>query len=91
MGDRTVEAHGNIFFEDIKNNFKAVVVFSTYKKSGFFKKTETGKKDEYTGIIYQCEPIRDAKESAKLLFSKNAIEISDLSKIKDMVKPICDI
>jgi hypothetical protein len=39
MGDRTIEATGNIFFEDLTNNYKAVVIFSTYKKSGFFKKT----------------------------------------------------
>ncbi len=78
MGDRTIEATGNIFFEDLTNNYKAVVIFSTYKKSGFFKKTQSGKKDEYIGLIYQCEPIRDPTESAKNLFSKNAIEISEL-------------
>ncbi len=52
MGDRTIEATGNIFFEDLTNNYKAVVIFSTYKKSGFFKKTQSGKKDEYVGLIY---------------------------------------
>ena len=52
MGDRTIEADGNIFFEDITNNYKACIVFSTYKKKGFFKKTESGKKDEYVGMIY---------------------------------------
>jgi len=52
MGDRTIEATGHVVFEDLTNNVKAVVVFSTYKHSGFFKKTESGKKDEYVGIIY---------------------------------------
>jgi hypothetical protein len=57
MGDRSIEADGNIFFEDVTNNFKACIIFSTYKKSGFWKKTESGLKDEYTGLIYQCPPI----------------------------------
>jgi len=52
MGDRSVEAHGSIFFEDVTYNRKAVIIFSTLKKSGFWKKTETGKIDHYNGIIY---------------------------------------
>lgn len=52
MGDRTIEAHGNVFFEDLTNNYKAVIILSTHKKSGFFKKTESGKRDEYIGVIY---------------------------------------
>jgi hypothetical protein len=42
MGDRTVEAHGSIQFEDLTNNRKAIVKFSTHKKSGIFNKKETG-------------------------------------------------
>lgn len=61
MGDRTIEAVGNLFAEDLTNNYKAVIIFSTYKKSGFFKKTVSGKKDEFNGIIYKCEPITDPK------------------------------
>lgn len=91
MGDRTIEASGNVFFEDLTNNYKAVIICSTYKKSGFFKKTESGKRDEYVGVVYQCEPITNPAESAKQLYSKNAINISDLNKIKDMVKFICEI
>ncbi len=30
MGDRTIEASGSIVFEDLTNNVKAVVIFSTY-------------------------------------------------------------
>lgn len=30
MGERTIEATGNIVFEDITNSTKAVVIFSTY-------------------------------------------------------------
>lgn len=52
MGDRTIEASGNVFFEDLTNNYKAVIIFSTYKKTGLFKKTESGKRDEYVGVIY---------------------------------------
>ena len=59
MGDRTIEATGHIVFEDLTNNRKAVIIFSTYKKSGFFRKTESGRKDEFNGIIYQCEPINN--------------------------------
>ncbi len=52
MGERTIEGVGNVYFEDLTNNYKAVIIFSTYKKTGFWKKTESGKKDEYVGIIY---------------------------------------
>lgn len=57
MGDRTIEADGNVFFEDLTNNRKVVIIFSTYKKTGIFKKTESGVRDEYLGLIYQCSPI----------------------------------
>lgn len=91
MGDRTIEATGSVHFEDITNNYKAVVLFSTYQKSGFWKKTETGKKDEFKGILYECEPILNPDATGKLLYSKHATEITDLTKIKDMVRPICEI
>ena len=90
MGDRTIEATGSITFEDVTNNRKAAVIFSTYKKSGFWKKKESGRKDEYVGLIYQCEPIKDPVQAGKDLIMKNT-EISDLSKIKDLVKAICNI
>lgn len=54
MGDRTIEAYGSTFFEDLTNNYKAAIIFSTYKKSGFWRKTESGKRDEYIGVIYEC-------------------------------------
>ena len=59
MGDRTIEASGNLFFEDLTNNYKTVVIFSTYKKSGFFKKSQSGKRDEFVGVVYHSDPIRD--------------------------------
>ena len=45
VGDRTIEAHGSTVFEDITNNRKAAVIFSTLKKSGFFNKKQSGKID----------------------------------------------
>lgn len=91
MGDRTIEAAGSVFFEDVTNNIKACIIFSSYKKSGFWKKVETGSKDEYYGLIYECSPITNLQASAKLLFSKAAEDVKDLKNLKDVVKPICDI
>lgn len=45
MGDRTIDTTGHILFEDLTNNRKAVIIFSTYKKTGFWRKTESGRKD----------------------------------------------
>mmetsp|Transcript_1382 Transcript_1382/g.886 ORF Transcript_1382/g.886 Transcript_1382/m.886 type:complete len:103 (-) Transcript_1382:378-686(-) len=64
-GERNVEADGNAFFEDLSNNRKACIIFSTYKKSGFFRKKESGCKDEYNGLIYNCSPILNREISAK--------------------------
>jgi len=46
MGERTVETTGNVVFEDLTNSVKAVIILGTYKKSGYFRVTETGSKDE---------------------------------------------
>jgi hypothetical protein len=91
MGDRTIEATGHIVFEDLTNNRKAVIVFSTYKKSGFWKKTESGRKDEFNGIIYNCDPILNPVATAKLLYGKHTTEITDLKQIKDARSQICEI
>ena len=53
MGERTIEGIGNIVFEDLTNNVKAVLVINTFKKSGWWKSTVSGKKDEFCGIIYK--------------------------------------
>ena len=91
MGERSIEATGNVFFEDLTNNYKAVVILGTYHSSGFFKKTVSGSKDEYKGLIYECEPILNIQASARMLYSKKAIEITKLTDIKDLVRPICEI
>jgi len=55
MGERTIEAIGNMIFEDLTNNVKAVICFNTYKKTGWWTKTVSGKKDEFMGIIYKTQ------------------------------------
>ena len=91
VGDRTIEADGSVFFEDMTNNLRACIIFSTYKKSGFWKKVETGNKDEYAGIIYKCPDIKTSKDSTKALFSKSAEDVKDFKHLKDVEKHICDI
>jgi len=56
MGERTIEGIGSIVFEDLVNMLRAVVVLGTFKSSGFFTKTTTGNKSEFTGILYQVKP-----------------------------------
>jgi hypothetical protein len=90
MGERTIEAEGNVVFEDVTNNRKAVIIFSTYKKSGFFTTVETGQKDEYQGMIYESTPIQ-REDHTSSLFAKNTMAVTELSQLKDVVKPICDI
>jgi hypothetical protein len=53
MGDRTMETINHMVFEDLTNNVKGILIFNTYKTSGFFSVTETGRKDEFVGIIYK--------------------------------------
>lgn len=65
VGERTIEADGSIHFEDLTNNVKACIIFGTYKKSGFWKTVETGTKDEYIGIIYNCTPVANIADSTK--------------------------
>jgi hypothetical protein len=61
MGERTIECIGNMIFEDLTNNVKAVLVFNTFKRSGWWWAiTESGRKDEFYGIIYETfDPIDD--------------------------------
>ena len=91
MGDRTVEGVGNMIFEDLTNNVKGVLIFNTYRKSGFWTTTETGKKDEFTGIIYKAKPI-DAAASFKSFYTKNATEIKEMSSIEhEIEEKLCDV
>ncbi len=91
MGDRTIESVGNMVFEDLTNNVKAVLCFNTFKKSGWFKVTETGRKDEFFGLIYKTQPI-DQEASYKRHYVKSSKEIKDLSQLKgEIVEKICDV
>ena len=89
MGDRNVDADGNAIFEDLTYNRKACIIFSTYKKSGFFRKKESGKKDEYFGSIFECPPITDF--STKALYNKHDLSVRELKDVKDVGKQICEI
>jgi len=86
MGDRTIEGVGNMFFEDLTNNYRCVILFNTYKKSGFWRVTESGKKDEFHGLIYKTKEPINAEESYKTYFVKNASDIKDISKIEKDLK-----
>jgi hypothetical protein len=91
MGERTVEADGSMCFEDLTNNRKAVIIFSTYKKSGIFKKTESGSKDHFKGMIYKCAPIKNIELASKNLYGKNYVDVKSLKDLKDVEKEICEI
>jgi hypothetical protein len=45
MGERTIETIGSSTFEDFTNHRKAVLLMSTYKKTGWLRNTATGCKD----------------------------------------------
>lgn len=53
-GDRTIEVVGSNTFEDFTNNRKAVLIFNSFKKTGFFYRSASGNRDEVQGIIYDC-------------------------------------
>jgi hypothetical protein len=52
MGERTVETIGSCTFEDLTNHRKAVLLMSTFKKTGWVRNTSSGRKDEIYGKIY---------------------------------------
>lgn len=52
VGERTIETTGSIVFEDLANQLRAVITLGTFKSSGFFSKTSTGSKSDYTGVLY---------------------------------------
>ena len=45
MGERSIETIGSCTFEDLTNNRKAVLLMSTFKKTGWVRNTSTGSKD----------------------------------------------
>ena len=44
-GERSVEAYKNMYFEDITNDVKAVIGFSTFESKGLIKKKTKGRRD----------------------------------------------
>lgn len=92
MGDRTIEASGNMIFEDLTNNVKAVLIFNTYKRSGYWTVTESGKKDAFYGIIYKTAKPINPQISFKQHFVKGAKDIKDLNNIKaDVGEKLADV
>ena len=51
-GERTVEAYKNMYFEDVTNNLKCIIAFSTLESKGLLKRKVKGRRDEFKGIIY---------------------------------------
>jgi len=89
-GDRTIEPVGSMVFEDLTYNNKAVIIFSTYKKEGWWHVVESGRKDEFFGKVYKAEPI-NVRISNKHFYSKHSKEIKDLSELKDVVEELYPI
>ena len=87
MGERTIEVVGSIVFEDLAHQLRSVIALSTFKSSGFFSKTKTGSKTDFTGQIYTIKP----DKMAQTKFGKGQDLPEDLSKLKDVKTKICDI
>ena len=69
-----------------------MILFNTYKKSGFWRVTESGKKDEFHGFIYKTKEPISPEESFKNYFVKNSPDIKDLSKLeKDISEEVAKI
>lgn len=62
MGARTIECVGSNTYEDFTNNRKAVCLFNTYKRTGWFTKTVTGTKDGLEGMIYESSKPLDMND-----------------------------
>ena len=92
MGERTIETIGSCLFEDLTNNVKAVLIMSSFKKTGWIRSTSTGSKDEIEGIIYKSkEPIRSDPSTIKKNYCKDIEFISDLKGLKDIKKQLATI
>lgn len=60
-GDRTIETIGSCIYEDLTNSRRAVLLVNTFKKTGWFKQSTEGCKDNVEGIIYDASYIDDSK------------------------------
>ena len=84
MGERTIETVGSTMFEDVTYNRKAVILMTSYKKTGWIRSTYTGKKDEINGIIYETYDIKADIETVRKNYGKEIQMVEDLSKLKDV-------
>lgn len=91
MGERTIETVGSCVFEDLTNHRKAVLITSTYKKTGWIRSTYTGCKDHVEGIIYNSTKLTGDKHSIKKNYSKDMEFVSDLKHLKDLKQQLCAI
>jgi hypothetical protein len=81
FGDRVVYSTGNMVFEDVQNDLKAVIVFDYGKKKSFFSSRKKGTKlDEFEGLIYI--PKKNVK---------NKKEVYAVKDLKDVDKPLAPI
>jgi len=86
MGERTIEPTGDILFEDVKNNIRAILHFNTYASSGYWTVTEEGGKDLFVGVLYKSSDIKEpTKMDKQIQFPTN------LQEIPHMVQKIDDI
>jgi len=91
MGERTIETIGSCTFEDLTNNRKAVMLMSTFKKTGWIRSTTSGSKDCMQGILYDSTPLSGDMASIKKNYARDIEFVDDLSKLKDVKKVICNI
>lgn len=91
MGERSIETIGSCVFEDLTNDRKAVLIMSTYKKTGWIRTSTSGFKDKFVGVIYDSKPLKGDEDSIRKNYSRDIEFISDLKSIKDMKKKICEI
>lgn len=64
-GERSIEVLGSSTYEDLTNNRKAVVIFNTHKKAGWFSGKESGNKTGFEGLIYDSYSLSGDDESIK--------------------------
>jgi len=87
MGTRTIDGVGTLMFEDMANQLRGVIILGTFKSSGFFSKTSTGSRTDFTGIIYKVKPA--ALKPTQ--FGKTQSLPEDISKLKDVQRKVCEL
>ncbi len=82
---------GDITFYDRANGLKATIIMDYSKKKGYWKKTRTGRADEFEGVIYKI----DRTQFEKAGFHKKRIyeweHPKSLAEIKDKGEEVSTI